>query len=268
MKGGNGFVFLSSCENGAQEEKLCGGTQQLSEGLATFVKKSGGEILLDHVVNSISQNEKGVTVKCRNGTVFKSKYVCISIPPTLASRIEYEPALPYTRDGITQRIPMGSIIKTHTYYEKPFWREKGFSGQIVSDKGPVCATFDDCCYDGKSYFGIMGFVLSNDAMEFRKKTKKERGEAIAEQYATQFQIPEMKKPIYYDEKDWSEEEFSRGCYVGLLPPGAMTKFKDALKQPCGRIHWAGTETADQWHGYMEGAISSGVRASKEILSLI
>jgi len=154
-----------------KKKKLCGGTQQLSEGLATFVKKSGGEILLDHVVNSISQNEKGVTVKCRNGTVFKSKYVCIAIPPTLASRIEYEPALPYTRDGITQRIPMGSIIKTHTYYEKPFWREKGFSGQIVSDKGPVCATFDDCCYDGKSYFGIMGFVLSNDAMEFRKKNK-------------------------------------------------------------------------------------------------
>jgi monoamine oxidase len=38
-----------------------------------------------------------------------------------------------------------------------------------------------------------------------------------------------------------------------------------LRDPIGRIHWAGTETATVWTGYMEGALQSGERASAEVL---
>jgi monoamine oxidase len=34
----------------------------------------------------------------------------------------------------------------------------------------------------------------------------------------------------------------------------------------GRIHWAGTETASVWSGYMDGAVSSGQRAAAEVLT--
>jgi monoamine oxidase len=40
----------------------------------------------------------------------------------------------------------------------------------------------------------------------------------------------------------------------------------ALREPVGRIHWAGTETAMYWNGYMGGAISAGVRAAREALA--
>lgn len=33
-----------------------------------------------------------------------------------------------------------------------------------------------------------------------------------------------------------------------------------------RIHWAGTETATQWCGYMSGAVQSGQRAAVEVLA--
>lgn len=32
----------------------------------------------------------------------------------------------------------------------------------------------------------------------------------------------------------------------------------------GRVHWAGTETATKWQGYMDGALQSGIRAAGEV----
>jgi len=49
-----------------------------------------------------------------------------------------------------------------------------------------------------------------------------------------------------------------------MPPGTMTRFGHALREPCGRIHWAGTETATEWAGYIEGGLRSGIRAAREV----
>jgi monoamine oxidase len=70
----------------------------------------------------------------------------------------------------------------------------------------------------------------------------------------------------YVERAWAEEIYSRGCYAGYLPPGTWTSLGFALRRPCGRIHWAGTETAEVWNGYMDGAISSGERAARDVLA--
>ena len=47
-------------------------------------------------------------------------------------------------------------------------------------------------------------------------------------------------------------------------PGTLTTFGEALREPCGRIHWSGTETATEWMGYLDGAIQSGQRAAEEV----
>ena len=54
-------------------------------------------------------------------------------------------------------------------------------------------------------------------------------------------------------------------YVDHMPPGVTTRFGHLLRESCGRIHWAGTETAIEWAGYIEGALRSGSRAAKEVL---
>jgi monoamine oxidase len=69
----------------------------------------------------------------------------------------------------------------------------------------------------------------------------------------------------YHELDWGAEPWSRGGPVAGLPPGVLTKSFAHLRKPEGRIHWAGTEAATEWIGYMEGAIQSGERAADEIL---
>jgi len=66
-------------------------------------------------------------------------------------------------------------------------------------------------------------------------------------------------------KDWAADPWTRGCPVGSMTPGTMIPFGPALREPCGRIHWAGTETARQWNGYMEGALEAGARAATEVL---
>ena len=65
---------------------------------------------------------------------------------------------------------------------------------------------------------------------------------------------------------WQEETWSGGCYAGNLTPGTLLDFGPAIRAPVGRIHWAGTETATLWAGYMDGAVRSGERAAAEALA--
>ena len=51
-----------------------------------------------------------------------------------------------------------------------------------------------------------------------------------------------------------------------MPPGVTTTFDSALREPCGRIHWAGTETATEWAGSLDGALQSGIRAAAAVVA--
>jgi monoamine oxidase len=75
-------------------------------------------------------------------------------------------------------------------------------------------------------------------------------------------------PLRYVEKDWAKEEWTRGCPVCRFAPGGWTAFGPSLREPVGRVHWAGTETATEWSGYMEGAVQSGERAAREVLASV
>jgi monoamine oxidase len=67
-------------------------------------------------------------------------------------------------------------------------------------------------------------------------------------------------------QDWADEQWTRGSPVGIAGPGVTTEYGPALTEPVGRIHWAGTETATYWQGYMDGAVRSGERAAAEVLA--
>lgn len=78
--------------------------------------------------------------------------------------------------------------------------------------------------------------------------------------------PRAGQPIHYEELDWADERWTRGCYMAHMAPGVLTQFGRALRAPVGRIHWAGTETATVSHGTIDGAIRSGERAAAEVLA--
>ncbi|HEY8584039.1 MAG TPA: FAD-dependent oxidoreductase, partial [Capillimicrobium sp.] len=80
--------------------------------------------------------------------------------------------------------------------------------------------------------------------------------------------PRAARPVDYFDQDWGQEEYTRGCYAGYLPPGAWTRYGAALRAPIGRLHWAGTETATVWNGYFDGALTSGERAAAEVVAAL
>jgi monoamine oxidase len=188
------------------------------------------------------------------------------VPPTLAGRIASDPPLPALRDGLSQRMAQGSVVKCMAIYERPFWRERGLSGALTSVTGPVSVGFDNSPPDG-SLGVLLGFLEGRAARAAADLTRPERRELVAECFGRIFG-PEAAEPIDYVDRAWGAEEWSRGCYGGFMPPGAWTSVGPALRRPTGPIHWAGTETALVWNGYMEGAVRSGEDAARAALETL
>nr|XP_022329235.1 amine oxidase [flavin-containing] A-like [Crassostrea virginica] len=258
---GGGIEVMSEVRRGAQEQKFVGGSQQVCKKMAAEL---GGRVCLNSAVVKIEQNEENVLIEDMQGKRYQAKYVISAVPITLLNKIHFTPILSDLKQQLIQRMPMGSIIKTVTYYETAFWRDLDFNGIAVSDNGPIVVTFDDTKPDGGSP-GIMGFLLANQARKLCTLTKEERWREICIHYATVFKNQDFLKSIGYEEQNWMQEEYSGGCYSAVLPPGVLSVYGRVMTEPHGRIHFAGTETATRWSGYMDGAIQSAERATKEVL---
>jgi len=250
---------LFNVADGAQERRFVGGSQVIATRLAD--RLGSDAVRLDAPVRAVAQDDDGVTV----GDV-RAQRVIVAVPPTLAGRIEYQPVLPAQRDQLTQRMPMGSVIKVMCVYDEPFWRADGFTGQGTSDEGPVQITFDNSPPSGPPGV-LLGFIEGRAARQLGGQPRDVRRRAVVECFS-RFFGPRAEHPREYIERDWSGEEWSRGCYGAFMAPGVLSQYGPALRHPCGRIHWAGTETAELWCGYMDGAVRSGERAAAEVLPLL
>lgn len=260
IKSGTSLDSLISTAGGAQDARVIGGMQPVVEARAEPIRD---RIRLEHIVVGIEQKSDGVRVHLRDRESLDAKRVILAIPPTLAGRIHYSPGLSARRDQLTQRVPMGTVIKCFAVYDAPFWRERGLSGQGVFDEGVVQACFDNSPADASCGM-LVGFSLANRARPLLDLSEDERRPLVLESFARAFG-PEALSPRLYLDQSWASEEFSRGCYTGLMSPGAWIGYGEALARPEGRIHFAGTETASRWSGYFEGAILAGRRAAREVI---
>ncbi|HEX8054772.1 MAG TPA: FAD-dependent oxidoreductase, partial [Thermoleophilaceae bacterium] len=250
---------LVNTAGGAQELRFHGGSQRVPLELA---RRLGKRIRLNAPVRRIVQRKGSVEVHA-NGVTATGQRVVVAIPPHLAGRIDYSPKLPGMREQLTQRMPMGSVIKVQAVYERPFWRDRGLNGQVVSDTGPVQVTFDNSPPDG-SRGVIMGFVEATTARRLDRTGPEERRRLVLENYASYFG-EEALNATGYVEALWDSELWTRGCPVCAAPPGVLLDYGEAIRAPVGRIHWAGTETSTYWNGYMDGAVRSGERVARELL---
>jgi monoamine oxidase len=249
---------LVDTHGGAQESRLVGGSQQLALRLAEWL---GDAVRLGVPVSAIRQDDGGVEVTHDGGGVRAGRAI-VALPPTLAGRIRYSPALPPLRDQLTQQVPMGYVTKVQTAYPEPFWRAEGLSGSALSLDDEVSVIFDNSPPD-LSCGVLLGFLEGAHARRIGKLPPEERKELVLSRFA-KFFGPRAADPDEYVERDWAAEEWSRGCYGGRFGTGVWTSYGEALREPVGRIHWAGTETAEVWNGYMDGAVRSGERAAREV----
>lgn len=251
---------LINTADGAQDSRVVGGTQLISILLA---QQLGTRVILNAPITHIEQDDSGVNVR-GTGFSIRGKRCVVTAPPAIAARIHYLPLLPALRDQMTQRMPMGSVVKVQCVYPTPFWRAAGLAGQATSDTGPVKITFDNSPPDG--HIGVMmGFIEGEDGRRATEQTLEQRRAGVIESFVRYFG-EQARNPLEYIELSWMDEEWTRGCYGGVFGPGAWLDFGHTLRTPFRRIHWAGTETSEIWNGYMDGAIRSGERVATEIMS--
>jgi monoamine oxidase len=260
--GGTTPLIANAGTGGAQDFRVSGGTQEISIKMAAQLGV-GKRVLLRQPVRRIAQTARGATVYADGATV-SCKQVIVAIPPHLAGKIEYTPNVTAQRQQLTQRMPIGSLIKTIAVYKTPFWRDQGLNGQVTSDQGPVKVMFDASPAGGTPGV-LLGFIDGDDARPLDDKPAAVRQAAALQSYVRYFGSAAA-NPIQYVDQVWDREVYTGGCPVGQTPPGVLTEFGPALRAPIGRIHWAGTETATHWIGYMDGAVDSGQRAAAEALA--
>ncbi len=257
-----GVDVLTATEGGGQDSRFVDGMQGLAKGLAASLP---GCVKLEQVVDRIVQDEQGVSVRATSIEVY-ARHVIVALPPTLAGRLRYDPPMPPLRDSLTQRMPMGTAIKMMFRYEAPFWRSEGLSGMAMTDKDVPQLVYDNSPEDGACGV-LLGFTEGIPARSWMQRSPDERRAAGVETLVQLFGA-RAAEPLEYVEHSWVSEEFSRGCYAGTMPPGAWRSFGPAVRANVGRIHWAGTETATVWNGYVEGAMQAGERAASDVLSAL
>ena len=237
------------------------------EGLHSVAGKLAGElgntIMFEAPVRTIFQSPTGVTVRSDRGE-WLAGYCVMAVPLSLSVRIAYDPPLSPERDALAQHMPMGSVIKWYVAYEKPFWREHGWNGYANSTLPPMNVCYDATPPEGKPGL-LVGFIDSSSALRWTSRSVEDRKKLVMDRLVDLFGS-EAGHPIDYEDQNWPAEVWSRGCFGASMGPGVMTTVGRVIRQPHGRIYWAGTETSAKWMGYVEGAIHSGDRAAAEILT--
>lgn len=258
---GVGAELFAESEGGAQTTRFVGGTGEIPRRLAALI---GEHIVLGAPVQLIEHGPDGVTVHCRGGLVARARRVIVAISPALAGRIMYDPPLPGRRDQLTQRLPNGAAMKAFFVYDEPFWRAEGLNGQVISDLGPARMS-NDSCLPGADHGVILLFLEGAQARRYGSWPEAERRAALTAELVRHFG-PRAADPQCYVDGEWSERQWTRGCYNANFGPLGWTGYGPALAEPIGMIHWASTDTATQWSAYLEGAVEAGERAARAVVA--
>lgn len=251
---------LLATSGGAQQDRVVGGSQRIATELAA---RLGDAVRLSSPVGVLRWSEEEVVAVPRAAAeAVSARRAVVAVPPHLAARIHYDPPLPAARDQLTQRTPMGAVVKCLAVYAEPFWRTQGLCGQAVSDRGPARVVFDVTPASGRPGV-LLGFLTGATARRLGALPEAERRRQVLDGLGRLFG-PRATQPDAYLEKDWAADPWARGCYVGSPTPGTWTQLGPWLRRPVGTLHWAGAETATVWRGYMDGAVRSGQRVADEV----
>lgn len=254
VKAAGGLGRMLDVKGGAQQDRFPDGTQQIARRMADDL---GARVIMSAPVHRITGTDPGYTVHS-GAEVHTARAVVVAIPPAHRGAITFEPALADGHRDLIEHWPQGNLSKAYAAYDKPFWRADGCSGEALSDDGPVFITFDVSPSDDGPGI-LLGFASSRT---FDPQPPAVRREQALRCFATLFGEAAA-QPIDYLDHCWSAEEFAPGGPTAAVPPGSWTGHGSHLRAPVDGIFWAGTETADQWTGFLDGAVRSGYRAAAE-----
>lgn len=279
-KTAHGFIVLGSdARGGAQYMRMATGEEcpkslqsaELTEakGTQTFSSCMANElpnnsIQLSSPVSKIKQMDDGVLVEAARGN-YKCKRVIVSVPTTLYKEIQFQPPLPHAKEQYAKNTILGYYTKWIAVYRKPWWKEAGLNGLVQCRATPFVVARDSS-NDAVGHYSMTVFLVGQAGRDWAKNPKAVRDKQILDRLDELFgKYAKVEQPIEIYEQDWMNEHWSQGGPCPATTPGIWTKYGDSLLTPHDRVHFVGTETAEKWRGYMEGAIRSGARGASEVV---
>jgi len=274
---------------------LCGGAGQIPEILADQIKKeSMGEscIHTNAGVTIIAQLKEGgvrITAKLKDGNdrTVNASAVIVAIPPSLRKCIRFEtpigePGMPTEYREFSEGSPMGSMGKVHAVYETAFWRERCLSGSALGNL-ETCEFVVDSSPPGGIPGILTAFIAANcntniagDAARNGKSEEEYVKQIALNDFVAYFGSSndpdwnnQLRAPVDFVYYNWNTKPWTGGAYTCYLGTNVWTRSaKVGWRTPFHDIFWAGTETADRWPGFFDGAISAGKAAASRVLSKV
>lgn len=276
LKQGHGYASLADVKEGAQNFKVHGGTQQISIRLADAL--TGPGVMYNSPVCKVSYHSNKSVQVYTTDRVYQARRCVMAIPPNLLAQMTFSPPLPHQQRFTYQRMPMGSTTKAYILYDRAWWRDAKFSGEVICPEDTPFALY----YDSSLHLmdanrkldplhrvqpALVGFACANATWKFDGLSYTEKVDAITAQLYRLFQRKEALSPSHVYFATWSEETYSKGCYVSLPAVGSAWTLDNAYRQPLeNTVFFTGTEFATDWIGYMEGALESSENTVKQILT--
>ncbi len=247
-------------KNAPTAHRIVGGSIALIETLAEGLKD---RILYNRKVTELIDYENKMVLNTENGMTYSAEKVIVTLPPKLASVLDFKPELPDHLTEVMARTHtwMSNAIKVGLTYNAPFWRHNKFSGTVIGQIGAVTELYDHCSANTKRY-ALKGFVNEGLRDEL-PETRKERILSYLETYLGK----DVRTYTNYFEKDWSQDDFT-SCHglksVYMSPQYGHELFTRFYMQ--GKLFFSGSETSPIHGGYLDGAVYSGLRAADYILN--
>ena len=242
--------------------RVVGGTQLIALRLA---ERLGDRVVLSAPVQALGWSQDGVVVTGGNREVRAARAI-VAVPPNLAGRVAFEPALPAWRARLHHALSQGDVIKILAVYDEPFWRGEGLAGEGFAPYQLVREAYDNTPPAGKP--GVLcTFLAGEKARDAERLDASERRRLVLEGFAVMFG-PRALEAIEMVELDWSAEEWTRGASAATFGVGGLSRHGPDLTRPVGPVHWACTDLAGVGHMHMEGAIRSGRAAAHAVLDTL
>lgn len=227
-----------------------------------------GSLLKNSPVKSIIQSDSTVLATTKSGKQFESKKAILAIMPSTYSKINFSPPLPSDKQGLVSASKVGIYAKILLSYTTPWWRDAGLNGNFFSYVGPITYGLDTSV-PSLSQYSLALFVAGDFAEDWQALPDPEKEGAIVEHLATMVGeglADQARDTLEVNFVEWNKEEYIGGGPTNSMGPGMLRKYGDTLRASVGHLHFAGTETAFEWKGYLEGAVTAGQRAAEEVIT--
>ena len=227
-------------------------TYRVVDGMSEWTRLIGasvpGQIRLSTTVASVSQDADGAVVTTSDGEQIRARAVICTLPANAIDGIEFTPALP----EVWQRLNAEKVASQGT---KVWVKVRGslprFFG-YATPQHPLSVLKTEFVHDDFSV--LVGFGPDHTALDVH--------DLGAVQAAVDAIRPGL-EVVDATAHDWVADPLSKNTWM-THRPGQLSRDLNELQQPQGVLHFATTDNANLWGGFVDGAIESGLREARRV----